>query len=106
MAHTPKPWKVERAMVGHSGTVAVKEPGSFDWICSMQVSNQPNWQDDAQLISAAPDLLDALKLAEWAEFTDSDHGTITFCPSCRNEKKYGHYEGCQIAAAISKARGK
>jgi hypothetical protein len=46
-------------------------------------------------------LLEALKLAEWVVYDNPDWGSQTFCPVCRNDKKYGHYEGCQLAAAIA-----
>lgn len=52
--HTPGPWEVRRAMIGHTGRVAVAAGGCFDWVCSMQTSNCPNWQADARLIAAAP----------------------------------------------------
>jgi hypothetical protein len=52
-AATPGPWIADRAMIGRPNTAAVKQPGAFDWICSMQVSNQPNWDKDADFISSA-----------------------------------------------------
>src|SRR5271163_4068908 len=52
-AATPGPCKVNRAIIGHSGTTSVSTPGSFDWICAMQVSNQPNWNNDAEFIVTA-----------------------------------------------------
>ena len=52
--HTPGPWRVHGAAIRDCGL-------GIDVICTMQVSNQMNWVADAQLIAAAPELLEALK---------------------------------------------
>lgn len=53
--HTPGPWKVR-------GTRIYRDAPGIDCICTMQVSNQPNWDMDAALIAACPELLEALIL--------------------------------------------
>ena len=68
-AATPGPWEMERPIVP-SGVVVVKqERDLIDWICHMQISNQPNCFNDCEFIAHArqdiPDLLDALvKMAQ------------------------------------------
>lgn len=52
--HTPGPWRVQGTRIRDC------EPG-IDCIATMQVSNQPNWDADARLISAAPELLSAIQ---------------------------------------------
>jgi hypothetical protein len=52
-AATPGPWVVSRSTITRPGQAAVKEVGAFDWICSMQISNQPNWDRDAEFVAAA-----------------------------------------------------
>jgi hypothetical protein len=56
---TPGPWEKLKpgSVIGHRDRAVVQEKGAFDWICSMQVSNCPNWENDAQLIAQAPELL-------------------------------------------------
>jgi len=45
-------------IVCHNETCAIQKEGELlDWVCSVQVSNTPNWKENALLISAAPDLL-------------------------------------------------
>lgn len=55
-AATPGPW-MSRTEIGHPGVVAVARPESFDWVCSMQVSNTPRFAQDAAFIAAARTLL-------------------------------------------------
>ncbi len=65
-AHTPGQWRVK-------GTRIFDCSPGIDCIASMQVSNQPNWEADARLIAAAPELLEALidcrRALEIANFT-------------------------------------
>lgn len=62
-------------------------------------------QENDEIQRQRDELLAALELAQWVDFDDSDYGTVTFCPVCRNDKKYGHYDGCQMASAIASAKG-
>ena len=52
---TPRPWVLMPVgtIIGNNDSAAVKVPGAFDWICSMQLSNQPNWSNDGVFIVAA-----------------------------------------------------
>ena len=52
--YTPKPWRV-------SGKATIME--NRNWIASVSTYNR---DDNARLIAAAPDLLDALKMSESA----------------------------------------
>ena len=64
---TTGPWKIENPSRG-SEIIAVKKADNFDWILSMQVSNCPNFMEDADFIANTrqdiPALLDALEAAE------------------------------------------
>ena|SRR5271165_1239874 len=81
--------------------------GHFIGFIVGDIVSRPNiGQEIARKLNAFDEMLEALKAVEWVEFSDSDHGVIMFCSVCRNDKKYGHYEGCQIDAAITKAEGK
>ena len=64
--HTPGPWRVKGARIHDC------QPG-IDCIATMQVSNQPNWDADAALIAAAPELLECLRAVE-----------LLFAPHCRD----------------------
>ncbi len=59
MAHTPAPWHLSK-----SGLYVRKTPpgiDSMDWnICTMNEQSE-NYENDARLIAAAPELLEALK---------------------------------------------
>lgn len=85
-AHTPGPWIVK-------GTRIYDIAPGIDCIATMQTSNQTNWDADARLISAAPDLLEALQLcaAVCAGETMNKQGLINALEKAR--------------AAISKAKG-
>jgi len=82
--HTPLPWILfdEGSIIGHEEKKVIKTEDSFDWICSMQVSNCPNFREDAQFIIKAcnnyeatkdqrDELLAALEMA-LDRFTDND----------------------------------
>lgn len=60
----------------------------------------------AQLTAAAPDLLSVLKAVEW-NGPSSTGMLMAVCPSCEAYKSdnKGHYENCDLAAAIAKATG-
>jgi hypothetical protein len=53
-AYTDGPWRVR-------GPQIIPDRASFDWVASVQVSNCPNWEANARLIAAAPELLEALE---------------------------------------------
>ena len=55
---------------------------------------------NAALLVAIEAKQKALKMVEWEEYDDPDWGMQVFCPSCRMEKKHGHYE-CRLAEALT-----
>jgi hypothetical protein len=57
--HTPGPWLADGASV-------YEERDDFSVICNFWSSSLPEWEDNARLIAAAPDLLEALKMADAA----------------------------------------
>ena len=64
MAATPGPWKQfpPGTIVGHSGQAVIKQEDAFDWVASaVQIANSPNWEANARLIAAAPELLAVLE---------------------------------------------
>jgi hypothetical protein len=68
--HTPGPWTAEIPKPVHLGHYAagqaakISEVGSITTIASLSVFNN-DWQDNARLIAAAPDMLAALQEVEW-----------------------------------------
>ena len=109
--HTPGPWGVHEhySVIGIYG-----DDPAYPMVLSL-----PKWESmnpeeigryraNAHLISAAPDMLAALKSIEW-----SNRDTIdcqTECPSCGGtnpaegyEWALGHDDGCELKAAIDKA---
>ncbi len=83
---TPGPWAIEKPMF-HSGVIAVKNDSAFDWICSMQVSNQPNFRNDADFIATAREgWPEAIKRAIAAEY---ELARVTSCADgLRNQLAY------------------
>lgn len=63
--HKPRQWVVR-------GTAVCRDEPGIDRICTMQVSNNSEWEDDARLIAAAPDLLEALEELASEEWRDDD----------------------------------
>lgn len=73
LKHTPGPWEVfendDELMVIQSGSL---ESGA-GWIGYMKVASELQGVDDASLISAAPELLEALQAAlEWIDAVPGD----------------------------------
>lgn len=68
MTHTPGPWNINggpNPLKPQYATIYVK-PGdhtTVDHICTIGQHHSKNWQDNAHLIAAAPELLEALKQA-------------------------------------------
>jgi hypothetical protein len=83
--HTPGPWCVK-------GAAILPEAPSFNWIGSVQASNMPEWEANARLIAAAPDLLEACQTL--ATLLDTDDWIAT-----------GRLAVKQAQAAIAKVRG-
>ena len=86
---TPGEWQ-SRTEIGHPGVVAVVQPGAFDWICSMQVSNSPRFRENAAHIAAfcpatAIALLDRIEQLEGA-FAKVDAADRVFRDELRAEE--------------------
>ena len=48
--------------------VYVKNQDDFDWVATVQVSNVPEWHDNARLIALTPDIVRwAADAAEWLD---------------------------------------
>lgn len=67
--HTPGPWKVEIKSIGKHPDkevfVTANDPDLFS-VCRIGFNGSPAVIEDAHLIAAAPEMLDALKAArEW-----------------------------------------
>jgi hypothetical protein len=58
---TPGPWRIWKSR--HSNTVNISRAGTHDFVCEVGLSSEPHVNADARLISAAPDLLEALTAA-------------------------------------------
>ncbi len=84
LAATQGEWE-SRTEIGHPGVRVVARPGAFDWICSMQVSNSPQWVENARHIAmASPQnvlaLLDRIRelevvyqaAVEWGDSEEAD----------------------------------
>lgn len=72
--HTPGPWRVEVGKDNLNGSTddpvyggiygGVTRDDSMGWAIARVWSDYPNYEADARLIAAAPDLLDACERAE------------------------------------------
>jgi len=83
MIHTPGPWSY--ACVYDDG--ATLQAPHVELLAN------------ARLIAAAPDLLEALKLAQWCPTTNQ-------CPACGQKDVERHNAVCRIGLAIAKAEGR
>ncbi len=61
MAHTPGPWKVDNKDFDRYGPTVWVEAEKGPFICELVRNGQFNEGDNARLIAAAPDLLQALE---------------------------------------------
>lgn len=98
--HTPGPWTVDGNGIKHSYVGAGRgENGNFE----IARTSGPQKKQNAKLIAAAPDLLEALKKAK----------ALMFCYGTGDIKHIDPYTGeiltpvmQQICSAIAKAEGK
>jgi 16S rRNA C1402 N4-methylase RsmH len=96
--HTPGPWVIERDL-GH--TFIIAEAGGM---CADLGVSSPSQDDNARLIAAAPELLEALKTL-LAYHGETGHGT--FRSTEGNLVKERECLQCTAArAAIAKAEGR
>ena len=111
MGHTPGPWQVRNHPdFGHLLAVIApqyrKECDANHVVCELRPWQRPDPDPNARLISAAPELLSALKVA--AEFI-SGHNECLSLPSGSGDRQWNDYcigllEDCK--AAIDKAEGR
>jgi hypothetical protein len=73
--HTPGPWEARG--------LTIWEPGKSALSIAVVTQHEPNARANARLISAAPDMLDALEqCAEYFDkFADADHDQDGFVPN-------------------------
>jgi hypothetical protein len=98
-AHTPGPWKCLAA----DWADADDDAGD---VVRYYVRHAPAEITPANghLISAAPDLLAALKAVEFVTQFNDDDQSWRECPMCRQEDT--HNDDCDLRAAIAKAEGR
>ena len=96
--HTKGPWKVFQWRDGCQDGSGLYNVGSEE----MEVAIVKNiLLEDAQLIAAAPELLEALKAAEWG-----GHENYRQCPVCGGPVHGSdHTPDCILSAALKKAEG-
>ena len=102
MGHTKGPWKIEpgREITAQSTRYEGEEflVAKVAWR-----PTQTEMHANAALISAAPNMLAALRLAEWGGHADDEE---RYCPVCFNNKCNGHAKDCELALAIAMAEGR
>jgi hypothetical protein len=99
---TPGPWKIAHfSVVGKNDRLVANCGGyqtNFD-----EDKIQKESRANTLLISAAPELYEAVKAVEWNGFDSQENGDI--CPVCCKYKVEGHAHNCKLNAALKKARG-
>jgi hypothetical protein len=68
MSHTPGPWKIDKSQIASSGWAKILTPNADGLEPDLPVSigkiyASENFKQDAELVAAAPDLLEALVYA-------------------------------------------
>ena len=106
---TPGPWNAIDC--GTGWVVGPREADSDDYIADVHLHthgiSDESAEANANLIAAAPMLYEALDAIEWAlvEYREDSNGLVGCCPSCEESVNEGHEVGCQLAAALARARG-
>ena len=92
--HTPAPWRVDRGSMLKGVNVITPR---HEWICYLGMASRPDVVADANLIAAAPELLEALEelLRIFDVYEDGCFGAIP----------EGTAPFAAARAAIAKARG-
>ena len=105
---TPGPWTVVPAE-GYLAIAAglIVDDVADKVLCALRLEDA----DDAHVIAAAPDLLDALfALTDHMDRAGGDGYGMPECPWCRSQRDdNGHAAGCELIAAraaIAKAEGR
>ena len=103
MAHTPGPWTVSGISGGQIYKSNYPYSATFVADCNSSITDDDMQKDNARLIAAAPDLLDALR-----EQGIPYDGSLCFCGvAIGNPMQGGHSKRCGNAqAAIAKAEGR
>lgn len=101
VTHTPGPWEFDTDVVQpvegeFAGCHICRLTLPHDGLTAVRDAN-------ARLIAAAPEMLAALKIAEWGAESPR-YGPS--CPCCESFRSEGHESDCVLAAAIAKAEGK
>jgi hypothetical protein len=101
-AHTPGPWewywRVDEDLHADCGVFHEKYAGQAYSVCrAPRYQSQEQWEADARLITAAPDLLDALENIVASGCEDAGNGFV--------EITTGGGDWANAIAAIKKARG-
>lgn len=105
---TAGPWAVEDL----SGDLWIVDPTARRTMA--RVWDRPEQAPIAALLAAAPELRDALRACEWADYYAAH---LRYCPLCRGRcpdsadaetpvEIVGHREDCQLAVALAKADGR
>lgn len=81
MTHTPGPWKVAQRQVGYYGRNVIAPHGkNWSRVCAIDYPKTARWHREgvanAHLISAAPDLLDAILNSDNAHWTPAMRAAI------------------------------
>lgn len=104
--HTPGPWEIHNPYEG-TGLIPMWCVANDEYHNSTDEDTpcfgaviEFGSKEDAYLIAAAPQLLEALEAVEWALGDQDD-----YCPYCLANKADGHKPDCNLAAALAKARG-
>jgi hypothetical protein len=107
---TPGPWSIRRARDA-SGVIGITAPGVNNVIAECFSEIRAGGQRDldveanAQLVAAAPELVQVAIDVEWAGVEDApEGGQVAGCPRCGALKRDGkHIDYCQLDAALRKA---
>lgn len=105
--YTPGPWEIKRTCQGipevHSKSRPVAKPLFY------MGSEDREVEANACLISAAPKMYEALRIAEWVGVEKTGYVVHTVhyhCPVCGNRQEEGHAPECLLQKALAKAEGR
>lgn len=99
VTHTPGPWEVQRLegdtvqLITTVAAVSAEQPNSVRYIAGV---HSP---EDAELIAAAPEMLEMLRRLEYVAM---DFGHVMRCSSCKFDEDSGHRDNCKLAALLKR----